>query len=416
VSVGGFVQIPRDLIVCDLPGVNDTARVFWAVLARRTRPSRDPKVWALQHTLMGDLGRSTAARTATLTRAAGALTRAGWLLVERTHSNGKTHNTYRVLGRCYSGDRRPYVELPDVVLDRLAGGELSQPDVIGYARWADSCGRSGWTNASAGQVARTYRVSVRTMKASRSSLIASGLLLSRETPGRPTLTAVPGHLPAGVPVQILRDHPCKNRVITRANFEGSPVQILRDRSTSLQVPKDEAPAVAPSGDTRHLPDARETATAAAPTPTTIPTIGQAQKRVAAGELLAVLPSISHAAPQWRRSLIATLDRAMDKGYGPGAIAGAVEMIGRYDDTRGREIPTLRAALRNLAGDVKGGTICRWCGQAPDRPRRRICPTCNPDLPMTPDDLAALDELRQALGPLATVTELGPHLTPSGDRS
>jgi hypothetical protein len=114
------------------------------------------------------------------------------------------------------------------------------------------------------------------------------------------------------------------------------------------------------------------------------------------DLLALMPAISRAAPQWRRALIAILDRALADGYGPWALWCAADTIAYSTDAPGREIPALRAALRDLAGDVKGGSVCGWCGQDQNRPRTQTCERCNLDAPMTGDEVAALDGLRQDL--------------------
>lgn len=418
---GGFVQVPRELLRA---GLRSAQIAVWILLVARTRPD-EPNAWTGQERLLWELGRRARrgkdgrVHGDSITEITKALERAGWLRIERRHYLGQTRNQYTPLGTAHRSDHRAYAELPMTAIDAMQTGEMLPEDLVALARWIDAGGSYGWTSSTLTQHSETYGVCVSAAKESRSRLVAQGLLEVERRAGRGTLTGRPGALSTRVrtgPLDAVSPgHQKPYHRATRSRITGPPdavspghqmpYEVPQEEVPQGEVPQGEAPASAPLGVDRHLGSAARSAT----TPAAKPGRSTSTPSQTAWGLLAEMPTPRRAPQHFRVAMAGALDRALESGYGPGALRRACVGVEYREDAAERHVPALRAALEELAGCVKAGTWCGWCGQDKDQPRRQTCEDCNPDLPLTQEDLEALDQLRRNAPPRgrapATVTHL-----------
>ncbi len=319
----------------------------------------------------------------TVTRATTALAAAGWLTVDRVHSAGRTHNTYRPLRMAMLDDGRRYVELPVIALDAVSAGIIGPEHLRSLACWLDAAGREGRTRDSLAEHAARYGADVRTAKRHRSTLVAVGLLEVRQEAGKRTSTAAPGRLP-----------PPPQTGDTDGRSPGTRMADHRGHGWQTEVPPVEVPPVEVpvSGSARRAPTASNVRGAATSTPPA-PKPERSTRHPHTDAVVAQLPDTMRRIPDhYRRGIIRRIDQALTAGYGPAAILRAANI------TAGTGVPALRAALAALSADTLTGA-CRTCGQHPDDgPSRHLCDACHPDQhTLTEAQLATIAALRNRLG-------------------
>ena len=376
----GRVLLPAELLAADLSA---TALAVWVLLAEHVRPGR-PEAWPTRDTLMRRLGRA-GADGCTVSRAVAQLEAAGWLEVARIHRNGKTQNVYRPRRLVTDDDDRRWVEITERHRAALHVGAISPQQLRSLARWLYAAGRAGWTRDTLARHAADYGTSTATAKRDRAALVAAGLLETRTDPGRPTITAAPGRLPAA------RSDASQPPPQTGGRIATSPgAEVPRHRGqnrhtevTPVEVTPDEATACGPARRARTVPNARAAATATPPASKPEkkdhddkpePSAEQTEQQRTAGHVLAAFPAAYRQQPRWVRAQVLELvSAALAAGYGPAALVSAAH---RHDRPERNACHTLRRSLTELASDVLAGA-CPACGHDPDGPRP-ICDACNPD--------------------------------------
>lgn len=411
------VQVPWDL-----PVVSPGALTMWALTVWQA--GEDETAYPTQETIQAALGR--AGNDPSRLRDYGdELETAGMMEIIRTHAYRRTRNQYRPLLRCVPDDGRRYAALPPRLWVALRAGEIGPEHVVAAVRWLRYCDeQGGYTSSSVPEMAKRWGQSVSTVRRHRSALVKLGILASREAAGRPTLTAVPGRLPAPIqapPKVIHRPEPAdepRSRIPGCPGHESriAPVTDPGQNYPEDHYPKDNYLSSAPVGADGTDVDAREAGDDAAeprandeilPSERWTKSGTDAGKRRGrrpapsrqAWSVLAELPSWLRQCEPWvRRRLAERIDRALtgtpygpsSNGYGPAAIVGAAE---RYADSPdalvGASVPetdaqrhtrALSAALAMLAADVAAGA-CAECGhphREADPGSCRCCDAYRPD--------------------------------------
>lgn len=176
-----FVPVPRELLRSEASAFD--VAVWCVLVAHRNRSTGE--AFPSRARVMERLGRAgTDPRQ--VSRATERLRRSERLSKRQEYIRGKWRTHYGLPAAT------AYVELPQVVLDQLAGdqGQRLTPELLrSLLRWMDLCGGSGWTRDSLSRYAATFPgACVRTAKAHRSALVRQGLLRVETQSGRPTET------------------------------------------------------------------------------------------------------------------------------------------------------------------------------------------------------------------------------------